>query len=73
MMFLKSFVAIGALISSGELAWAPLPLTKPNPSQSAFAWERLDKNNSALLIVDHQVGLFQLVGDYTPAEYKNNV
>lgn len=40
---------------------------------SALAWERIDKNNSALLIVDHQVGLFQLATDYTATEYKNNV
>ncbi|GJJ10852.1 hypothetical protein Clacol_005080 [Clathrus columnatus] len=36
-------------------------------------FERIDKNNALLLVVDHQVGLFQLVRDYTPDEYKNNV
>jgi hypothetical protein len=38
-----------------------------------FVWERLDKSKAALLIVDHQIGLAQLVRDYTPVEYKNNV
>jgi nicotinamidase-related amidase len=41
--------------------------------QSTHIWERIDKNNAALLIIDHQVGLFQIVGDYSPAEYKNNI
>jgi hypothetical protein len=38
-----------------------------------FVHERIDKSNAALLIVDHQVGLFQIVRDYSPADYKNNV
>ena len=42
-------------------------------SVSAFAFERLDKNNSVLLIVDHQIGLTQLVRDYTATQYRNNV
>ncbi|KXN87303.1 hypothetical protein AN958_08967 [Leucoagaricus sp. SymC.cos] len=36
-------------------------------------FERLDKNNAMLLIVDHQIGLFQLVRDYGPEEYKANI
>lgn len=40
-------------------------------SNSPF--ERIDKENALLLVVDHQVGLFQLVRDYAPDEYKNNV
>ncbi|KAF9022766.1 Isochorismatase hydrolase [Hymenopellis radicata] len=40
---------------------------------SAFEYERLNKNDSVLLVVDHQMGLFQLVRDYTPEEYKNNI
>ncbi len=34
---------------------------------------RLDKNNVACLLVDHQTGLFSLVQDFEPAEFKNNV
>ncbi|KAF5349224.1 hypothetical protein D9756_009489 [Leucocoprinus leucothites] len=37
------------------------------------AFERLDKKNAVLLIVDHQVGLFQLVRDQSPEEYRANV
>ncbi len=40
---------------------------------SAFEFQRLDKNDSVLLVVDHQMGLFQLVRDYSPEEYKNNI
>ncbi|THU81054.1 Isochorismatase hydrolase [Dendrothele bispora CBS 962.96] len=36
-------------------------------------FERLDRNNSLLLVVDHQIGLFQIVRDYQPDEYKNNI
>jgi len=35
--------------------------------------EVLTPQNSALLLIDHQVGLMQLVRDMTPEEYKNNV
>ncbi|RDW77571.1 hypothetical protein BP6252_05624 [Coleophoma cylindrospora] len=38
-----------------------------------FKFERLDKNNAALLVVDHQIGLSQLVRDYTPTEFRNNI
>lgn len=38
-----------------------------------FTYKRLDKNNAAVLLVDHQTGLINLVQDYTPNEFKNNV
>ena len=34
---------------------------------------RLDVKDAAFLLVDHQTGLFSLVQDYEPAEFKNNV
>lgn len=34
---------------------------------------RLDKNNAAVLLVDHQTGLFSLVRDIHPDQIKNNV
>lgn len=34
---------------------------------------RLSVDNAALLLIDHQTGLFQLVRDYSPDEFKNNV
>lgn len=38
-----------------------------------FKYKRLDKNNAAVLLVDHQTGLINLVQDYTPNEFKNSV
>ena len=34
---------------------------------------RLDKNDAALLLVDHQTGLLSLVRDIDPDKFKNNV
>lgn len=34
---------------------------------------RLDKNNAAVLLVDHQAGLLSLVRDIEPDKFKNNV
>jgi nicotinamidase-related amidase len=38
-----------------------------------YKFERIDKNDCALLIVNHQVGLFQLVRDWSPNEIRNNI
>ena len=34
---------------------------------------RLDKDNAAVLLVDHQAGLLSLVRDFEPNKFKNNV
>ncbi|AQZ95574.1 isochorismate family cysteine hydrolase YcaC [Halopseudomonas phragmitis] len=39
----------------------------------AFQYKRLDKNDVALLMVDHQSGLLSLVRDFSPDDFKNNV
>jgi nicotinamidase-related amidase len=39
----------------------------------AGAYNRLSKEEAAVLLVDHQTGLFSLVQDYSPGEFKNNV
>ncbi|WAG77890.1 hydrolase [Metapseudomonas furukawaii] len=39
----------------------------------ATPYKRLDKNDAAVLLVDHQAGLLSLVRDFTPDEFKNNV
>lgn len=36
-------------------------------------YAKLDKNNAAVLMVDHQVGLLSLVRDIDPDKFKNNV
>jgi hypothetical protein len=40
---------------------------------SAFKYNRLDKNNATVLLVDHQTGLTNLVHDFSPDDFKNNV
>ncbi len=37
------------------------------------SYKRLDKNNAAVLLVDHQAGLLSLVRDIEPDKFKNNV
>jgi nicotinamidase-related amidase len=39
----------------------------------AKSYKRLDKNNAAVLLVDHQAGLLSLVRDIEPDTFKNNV
>jgi nicotinamidase-related amidase len=39
----------------------------------AFRYERLSREDAALLLVDHQAGLISLVQDFSPSEFKNNV
>ncbi|KAI9473488.1 MAG: Isochorismatase-like protein [Benjaminiella poitrasii] len=42
-------------------------------SVTADLYNRLDMNNSAILFIDHQSGLFSLIRDYDPDLYLNNV
>lgn len=39
----------------------------------SYEYKRLNKDDVALLLVDHQSGLLSLVRDYHPDEFKNNV
>lgn len=39
----------------------------------SYSYTRLNKDDVALLLVDHQSGLLSLVRDYQPDEFKNNV
>ncbi|RMZ72292.1 Isochorismatase [Pyrenophora seminiperda CCB06] len=39
----------------------------------AVPWERIDKNDALLLILDLQVGLFQVARDWDPSLYKQNI
>lgn len=40
---------------------------------SSFTYRPLDKAQAAVLLVDHQSGLCNLVGDFSPDDFKNNV
>ncbi len=37
------------------------------------AYNRLNKDDAVVLLVDHQTGLISLVQDFSPNEFKNNV
>lgn len=39
----------------------------------SFTYQRLNKDDVALLMVDHQSGLLSLVRDFSPDDFKNNV
>jgi len=39
----------------------------------SFTYRRLDKDDVALLMVDHQSGLLSLVRDFSPDDFRNNV
>ena len=38
-----------------------------------FEYRRLDKSEAAVLLVDHQSGLCNIVQDFSPDEFKNNI
>ena len=40
---------------------------------TSYKYNRLDKDNAAVLLVDHQAGLLSLVRDIDPDKFKNNV
>lgn len=42
-------------------------------SKTAFPFERLNKNDSVLIILDIQVGLYQLARDFDPTLYQQNI
>ncbi|KAM0332105.1 hypothetical protein ACHAQA_002377 [Verticillium albo-atrum] len=41
--------------------------------RTPFTYERLDRNDTMVLVLDQQVGLFTMVQDLEPAYYKQNV
>lgn len=41
--------------------------------KTEFKYNRLDKNDVAVLLVDHQSGLTNCVQDFSPDDFKNNV
>jgi nicotinamidase-related amidase len=41
--------------------------------KSEFEYKRLNKQNAAVLFIDHQSGLTNLVQDFSPDDFKNNV
>jgi nicotinamidase-related amidase len=42
-------------------------------STNSYTKTRFSANDAALVLIDHQAGIMQLVHDYSPAEFRNNV
>src|SRR5919205_2426152 len=42
-------------------------------SMKSYTKSRFSANDAALVMIDHQSGIMQLVHDYSPAEFRNNV
>jgi nicotinamidase-related amidase len=40
---------------------------------SGYTFTRLDKNNAVLLVVDHQLGLSELVRDFDPTVFRQSI
>src|SRR5437868_11924900 len=43
------------------------------PTMTTPTYNRLNKDDAIVLLVDHQTGLISLVQDFSPNEFKNNV
>jgi nicotinamidase-related amidase len=48
-------------------------LNKKDSTMSTATYNRLNKDDAIVLLVDHQTGLISLVQDFSPNEFKNNV
>jgi nicotinamidase-related amidase len=46
---------------------------EPTMNTKSYSKTRFSANDSALVLIDHQSGIMQLVHDYSPAEFRNNV
>jgi len=44
-----------------------------NINTKSYTKTRFSANDAALVLIDHQSGVMQLVHDYSPAEFRNNV
>ena len=61
---MKNLVSLTVAILASLTAFA---------SSAAIPWERLNKNDSLLLILDLQDGLYGLARDFDPTVYHNNM
>ena len=72
----REMLAAGVAGLAGLGATRALAQEKKGPKEGhavAAGGPPLSADAAALLLVDHQVGLFSLVGDYGPDEFKNSV
>jgi nicotinamidase-related amidase len=50
-----------------------IPTLEETAMSNAPRYNRLNKDDAVVLLVDHQTGLISLVQDFSPNEFKNNV
>lgn len=70
---LAAGVAGLAVMGGGKALAQAKDADAPRPDPTVGGGAPLARDTAALLLVDHQVGLLSLVGDYGPDEFKNNV
>lgn len=68
----KSLIRISCLCTLALFLALPAFAQTQTTTQGP-AYVRMDAGKAACLLVDHQTGLFSLVQDFEPAEFKNNV
>ncbi|KAH8692905.1 Isochorismatase-like protein [Talaromyces proteolyticus] len=61
---MKCFLSVVALVGA---------LSSLAAADKGVAWERLNLNDSLLLVVDMQVGLYQIARDWDPTLYRDNM
>jgi nicotinamidase-related amidase len=66
-----TFAVIAVVVAVSSLG--SLQAADKKEAAAGFKYHRLDKNNAAVLLVDHQSGLINIVQDFGPDEFKNNV
>jgi nicotinamidase-related amidase len=72
----REMLAAGVAGLAGLGAGSAFAQEKKEPKEgpaAAAGGSPLSAETAALLLIDHQVGLFSLVGDYAPDEFKNSV
>ena len=69
----REMLAAGVAGLAGLGAGSAVAQEKEHKEGYAAGGPPLSADAAALLIIDHQVGLFSLVGDYGPDEFKNSV
>jgi hypothetical protein len=83
LLFQQFIVLIASLFLGRVLVLGPnkIILTFQSVSASSLRRElspgkpfvRLNKTDAVLLVVDHQLGLFQLVRDFAPDQFRRNI
>lgn len=64
--------AVFTILSLGLLGSCD-PTPQSSPSSDWSPWERINQNDSALLIVDHQVGLYGITRDMDPTVFRESI